>query len=222
MLSSLVIPDNMEPGFKSVFKVAEVVHISSGIYTFKLDRREEMGMITPIWSPSLQASPGTTLFILELSQSTDANAVSAHLSDIRPSLLLFLRKLRSVITQGPFGPQGQFARVQIHREDVDQDVVLLKRVENGMSATEKFFVVPQSIKTYRGEIKRLHVTQTDIVIAFPLAEDETPKVMPQDIYAFLPLRSYGFTVSIQARPAPIQPSLPNYAVRRTSRFSYVD
>ena len=37
------------PGFKSVFTVANVVHISSGPYTFKFDKSHDLGMLTPIW-----------------------------------------------------------------------------------------------------------------------------------------------------------------------------
>ena len=46
-------------GFKSVFKVADVVHISSGPFQFKLDRRETLGMIAPILEsfPSTQIIP---------------------------------------------------------------------------------------------------------------------------------------------------------------------
>lgn len=179
-------------GFKSVFKVADVVHISSGPYTFKLDRREELGMITPIWDPGSLATPGLTVFVLELSQAAGASAISAHLNDIKPSLLLFLRKLSCVVTQGPAG------KVEIHKEDVDQDVVLLKRIENGVVATEKYLRVTQPTKTFEGETKRAYITESDIVLAFPLESDESPKISVQDVHAFLPLRPYGFPVSFLA------------------------
>lgn len=39
-------------GFKSVFKVADVVHIARSFYEFKLDRNEPVGMILPILSLS--------------------------------------------------------------------------------------------------------------------------------------------------------------------------
>ncbi|KAF7971375.1 hypothetical protein HWV62_21338 [Athelia sp. TMB] len=178
-------------GFKSVFKVADVVHISSGIYKFKLDRREELGMITPIWSPALVSKPDVTTFILELCKSAEADAISTHLNDIKPSLLLFLHKLRSVVTQGPSSV------VEIRREDVDQDVVQLKRIENGAVTPEKYLLITRSTKTFTGESKRAQITQSDIVLAFPLEADESPKIGVQNVHAFLPLRSYGFTFVIQ-------------------------
>ena len=35
-------------GFKSVFKIADVVWIKSGYYSFKLDKSQPLGMITPL------------------------------------------------------------------------------------------------------------------------------------------------------------------------------
>ncbi len=43
-------------GFKSVFKVANVVHVASGHYQFKLDRREPLGMILPRLSTFSEAA----------------------------------------------------------------------------------------------------------------------------------------------------------------------
>src|ERR1700693_1612055 len=115
-------------GFKSVFKIADIVHISSGKYTFKLDRRQgELGMITPIWTPCLRVVPGYTTFDLELSKSADPVELSTDLKDIKPSLLLFLRRLRTVTIDGPIDHLGRNATVEIHRDNIDADVVHLHR-----------------------------------------------------------------------------------------------
>lgn len=177
-----------------MFKVADVVHISSGPYTFKLDRKEELGMITPIWTPSLAMIPGSTVFTLDLSKSADPEALAAHLKDIKPSLLLFLRKLRSLTIQGPLDHHGHHATIEIRREDIGPDLVSLRRVYNGKSSADKYFMVSQIAETFTEEKKRLKVIGSTIVLAFPLIDSEEPKIDDQAVHAFLPLRSYGFKV----------------------------
>jgi hypothetical protein len=164
------------------------------MYTFTLDRREELGMITPIWAPSLPVVPGRTTFDLELSSSADPKMLSAHLKDIQPTLLLFLRKLRYVTIEGPIGPQARTATIEIHRDDVDMDIVSLRRIENERSSIERYFRVTHVTQTYLREERRKNVTQSNVVLAFPLTETSAPQISIQSVHAFLPLRSYGFTV----------------------------
>lgn len=176
-------------GFKSVFKVADVVYIASGPYKFKLDRREKLGMITPIWTSSLPVpvAPGCTTFVLQLSNSTDTNMLSTHFKEIKPSLLLFLQKLRSVTIDGPFGQQGRYATIKILRDDIDANVVNLTRM-SGKPTTEKYFKVTHTTGTYTEEERRKNVTKSEIILAFPLTEDEEPIIDTQPVHAFLPLR----------------------------------
>jgi hypothetical protein len=185
------------PGFKSVFKIADEVDISSGVYTFRLDRKQKLGMITPIWLPSLAVEPGWTTFDLHL-KSTDLRALSAHLKEIKPSLLLFLRKLRRLTIQGPLGFLEEQVSIEIHLKganvDLDADTVTLRRDEDGDCYSEKYFRVKNLVDTYTKEEKRKGVSESTIVLAFPLAGDGTPEIGAQDVHAFLPLRSYGFNV----------------------------
>jgi hypothetical protein len=186
-------------GFKSVFKIADEVDISSGMYTFKLDRNGKLGMITPIWTPSLTVKPGWTTFDLHL-KSPDLAALTVHLKEIRPSLLLFLRRLRCLTIKGPLGFFGEHMSIEIHcsihPNDVDADVVSLQRIENGNRSSEKYFKVQQAAKTYTQEEKRKGISESVIVLAFPLTENEEPKTEAQSVHAFLPLRSYGFNVRL--------------------------
>jgi hypothetical protein len=185
-------------GFKSVFKIADEVNISSGIYTFKLDRNQKLGMITPIWTPSLPVKTGWTNFDLLL-KSSDSKALSAHLEGIKPSLLLFLRRLDCLTIKGPLGIFGKQVSIQIHRSvyhDNDAGVVTLRKVEDGHSSTEKYFQVKGIAKTYPQEDRRKGISESVVVLAFPLTENEEPKIGAQDVHAFLPLRSYGFKVCL--------------------------
>jgi hypothetical protein len=120
--------------------------------------------------------------------------LSAHLQDIQPALLLFLRKLRHVTIEGPIGPQARQASIEIHRDDVDTDIVSLQRIVNGRSFIKRYFRVTHVTQTYLKEARRRDVTHSNIVLAFPLTETDAPEISVQSVYAFLPLRSYGFTV----------------------------
>ena len=182
-------------GFKSVFKIADEVSIASGIYTFKLDRNQKLGMITPIWTPSLPVEVGWTNFDLLL-KSSDPKALSAHLKGIKPSLFLFLRRLRCLTIKGPLGSLGEEVSIEIHRSMFNDDVVTLRKVEDGHSSTEKYFKTKGIAKTYPQEDKRKDISESVVVLAFPLTENEEPKISSQDVYAFLPLRSYGFNVCV--------------------------
>jgi hypothetical protein len=174
-----------------------VVHIASGPYRFKLDRREKLGMITPIWTSSFAVIPGHTTFDLQLSNSADTKMLSDHLKDIKPSLLLFLQKLRAVTIDGPLGPQGRYATIEIRRDDIDASVVNLTRM-GGRPTTERYFKVTHITGTYKEEERRKNVTESGIILAFPLTENEEPIIDNQSVHAFLPLRSYGFSVSFWA------------------------
>jgi hypothetical protein len=164
------------------------------MYKFTLDRRKELGMITPIWAPSLPVAPGSTTFDLELSRSADPKMLLAHLKDIQPTLLLFLRKLRHVIIEGPIGPQGRTATIEFHRDNVDTDTVSLQRIENGRSSITRYFRVTHVTQTHLGEERRRDVKDSKVVLAFPLTETDAPQISVQSVHAFLPLRPYGFTV----------------------------
>ena len=55
-------------GFKSVFKAADVVWISSREFTFKFDKTKFLGMVTPIWADFPEPTrPGCTSIYLQLS-----------------------------------------------------------------------------------------------------------------------------------------------------------
>jgi len=59
-------------------------------------------------------------------------------------------------------------------------------------------MVRQIVKTYTQEEKRKGISESAVVLAFPLTENEEPKTDSQAVHSFLPLRSYGFNFVIQA------------------------
>jgi hypothetical protein len=78
-------------GFKSVFKAADVVWVSSREYTFKFDKNAQLGMIAPILDRFLAAiRSGWTSFYMQLSQEYNAQELIAELRALDPRLLIFL------------------------------------------------------------------------------------------------------------------------------------
>ncbi|KZP18490.1 hypothetical protein FIBSPDRAFT_1046178 [Athelia psychrophila] len=185
----------------SVFRVADVVHIASGDYKFKLDRREELGMITPIWddsSPAGHATPGGTAFVLELAKSEDPKEIAARLVELSSSLLLFLRRLRSLSISTGLGDPNLDRSIVIKCIEAENQVVQVQKTENGVTSSHQYFMTKKSISTFAEDPRRQGISKSEIVLAFPLDDAGRPHISPQTVHAFLPLRDYGFNFIIQA------------------------
>lgn len=86
-------------GFKSVFKVASVVWISSGPFSFHFDRDAPIGTLIPVWSEfkaTTMISAWKTMFCLRIPKQRDRLAVKKGLRNLEAEILLFLRKLRCI------------------------------------------------------------------------------------------------------------------------------
>jgi hypothetical protein len=173
--------------------LADVVYICSNEYTFKFDKDEVLGMITPIWTDQYPVRPGWTSFYLQLSPSEDSKTIISYVGDIRPSLLLFLPQLRQMNIEIQLRDNAYKKSIQLSRIDGDSDIVILK---DSRSEPEHYLMVKHIAKTFEHEKKREGVTKSEIVLAFPITQAGTPKIAKQPVYAFLPLKSYGFTVRV--------------------------
>jgi hypothetical protein len=182
-------------GFKSVFRVADRVYTSSKEFTFKLDKNEELGMITPIWAPDdYPVIPGWTSFYLHLSALEDPATLNSYIQDIKASLLLFLRKLRHVTIDVRLTDRTH-QYIQLYRDDVDSDISTLG---DSRSNQKRYLIVKHITRTFTEEKKRENIKESEVVLAFPLTANETPEIGEQYAHAFLPLRPYGFMVSLHA------------------------
>ncbi len=81
--------------------MADVVHIRSNPYTFRLDKHAELGMITPMWDANSKAQTThlQTQFLLELSDPDKYKTIREDLKTLDPFLLLFLRRLKQIKTR---------------------------------------------------------------------------------------------------------------------------
>lgn len=143
----------------------------------------------------------TTRICLPLKSDTEmqkhkSRSLTESFNDLHPSLLLFLNRLRSITIDNRSTNSKQiFERfdipgtniIEIHcRETIEKWFVIKKQL-----------IIPEEIKRNFDDL----IEATEIALAFPLHEIENNvpiKLIKQDIYAYLPLRTFGFTFIIQA------------------------
>ncbi|KAK5123899.1 hypothetical protein LTR85_002095 [Meristemomyces frigidus] len=85
-------------GFKSVFKVADVVWVKSGAMSFTFDKNKPLGMIAPEWTDAFPPTSISerTMFCFKIPNQDDRGIVRANLLELKPELLIFLRQLRNI------------------------------------------------------------------------------------------------------------------------------
>ncbi|KAH6668745.1 hypothetical protein B0J14DRAFT_518033 [Halenospora varia] len=197
-------------GFKSVFKVANVVHISSKGYSFRFDRRGMLGMITPIietfppanliGAPEGRTQGNQTQLLLELLGESEFKSIIKELHMLKPQMLIFLRKIRKLTVHTP-ERDVQF-EIQTVAEDQDLDrketaTLTSTSLRDGKTTKDKYLIVRRLVHSLAQDDRRENVEKTEVVLAFPLKQGR-PRVRAQDTYAYLPINDYGFNYLIQA------------------------
>ncbi len=210
-------------GFMSVFIAAREVHIQSGPFSFYFKHEKDgrgLGMITPIWEEPVEKlkSPLTrmTLHLHDRGSRDEFERLRAmiveQLDDLRPTCLIFLRKLRR-IRVAFYDEQGELERERelCHNNHVDGHSVALTTVSTdggGKTIREKQYyhvargtgtnLAPSQSRDSRDTLTTPHASSTaEVVLAFPLTTDGKPLIERQQLFAFLPVRELGFKVGDQ-------------------------
>jgi len=189
-------------GFKSVFMVSDKVEICSNGFQFQFwhskenplwEKWEHATMILPEWInevPDFIDSKQTNI-VLYLKPEI-RNEISKYIEEIHPSLLLFLKKLKVIEVEEEDG--NKIKKIKLHEKDGIVEIVY-EECETYWKVIKKLFKVPQDID----EERRRGVTETEIILAFPLKEDYSANTSEEQyVFAFLPIRKYGFKFIIQA------------------------
>jgi hypothetical protein len=182
-------------GFKSVFKIADIVWIHSGHYSFMFDKYTKLGMITPIWTAfPCQPKAGYTSMYLQLSDQCNVRELLNEIKSLDPRLLIFLRKLREVnITVQEDALPTWETKLTCHDVGATNGEELIKLHQDEDCRLYK--IIRHSISDLPPEPKRPNCCESQAVLAFPLSELEGASMASQNVYAFLPIRDYGFKVS---------------------------
>ncbi|KAF4633887.1 hypothetical protein G7Y89_g4233 [Cudoniella acicularis] len=180
-------------GFKSVFKIADLVWISSFKYSFKFDKTQKLGMITPQWAefPG-ESRPGFTSIMLQISKDYNREELLQEMKSMDPKCLMFLRKLREIsmarVSEDNASWTTTLGRTDEEAGDGSRRITRL----NHNDQTQNYLVSQHTVKTLPPEPKRPGRTESAIMLAFPIASTQEALIEPQQVYSFLPVRDYGF------------------------------
>ncbi|XP_056285066.1 uncharacterized protein wu:fj29h11 isoform X2 [Pseudoliparis swirei] len=187
-------------GFKSVFKVTDCPEIHSNGFHLRFDKTSgPMGYILPHWNEEerpldtqlkdLHMNSWTTKICLPLRSESHQTRNLFH--DLHPSLLLFLHRLRSISIYN----QSEKRLVTMTRKDLSHNVLEVEHTQG----IERWLVVKATVqpKTIKKDVEA-----TELALAFQLDSSITEKDIvcqpqKQPVFAYLPLRSFGFRFIIQ-------------------------
>ncbi|KAI1054608.1 hypothetical protein LB506_010697 [Fusarium annulatum] len=216
-------------GFKSVFKVADVVHVASGFYEFKFDRNARIGMILPITSqfPIADRVADHTQFLLELKSQRDYDVIKEELNSIEPDMLLFLRNLDEVHIS--IRGLNKHYRRKTTRLDPRYDGETVKISVQGDALTSKEYIIHRyTAEKLPAVPQREGIDTSKVVIAFAVNDEATPVYTTQKVFAFLPVDDFGFRFLIHAdfilvasREGIDESSPWNWYLRHVIQFSFV-
>ncbi|TSK14591.1 Sacsin [Bagarius yarrelli] len=186
-------------GFKSVFKVTDCPEIHSNDFHIQFDKASgPMGYILPHWVEEERHVPLVAKEIAEKSWTTkiflplrsESYQTKNLFHDVHPSLLLFLHRLRSITIYS----EAERKVVSMMRRDLNHNVLEVEHT----GGVERWLVVKKIL--YPEKVK-VDVESTELALAFQLnnGSEDKVKVQPrqQPVFAFLPLRSFGFRFVIQ-------------------------
>lgn len=183
-------------GFKSVFGIANQVHITSGVWSFcfRHQRNEDgIGMISPIWVPGEQL-PGhiRTRFRLLLS-FTEADGVETLCSQMRslhPSVVFALRRIKKLSIRFETA-KGADTTVSLRRSiNAARSIVTISSQEDATTKDYFYRVLEGQAVDMPREDERTQTTST-FTIGLPVTKSD--KGYPllsetgQYVFAFLPI-----------------------------------
>ncbi|KID97303.1 ATPase-like, ATP-binding domain protein, partial [Metarhizium majus ARSEF 297] len=197
-------------GFKSVFKLAKRAHIRSPPYYFQLDQTRELGMITPQWDQGFfdrhQENHQTTIILDRICDPTTdfSTALQNDVEAIDPGLLLFLRQIERIhlrlFTSSSDGVPAISKR--FHRVNWTPNSGFVSLKDEDADTRRNLYKHLFTIDCDGTETQRRGITNTDIVLAFPV-KNKSGKYVPliqktNFVFAYLPLGNFGFRFVIQA------------------------
>jgi len=197
-------------GFKSVFKVAKKVHVQSEPFSFAFEHARQsdadgLGMVTPLEHDYEDLPEDVqTRFTLSLLDSTTQTSSferrREELNNLPETLLLFLSSLEKL--QINMYPDAEDAIETTYRclSRGDDLETITKTVSRGganstTSTTQRFHVTRRIIENLPFDNARPKTRDATAVLAFPVDGSDSPVLERQHVYAYLPLREVGFTVS---------------------------
>jgi hypothetical protein len=192
--------------------VASKVHIQSGPFSFFFGHfpgNRGMGMVTPVWeTPKVVLPDPLTRITLTLlkkldypDQVLDYSELVSQFDALPETLLLFLKKL-GAITIDKVGPLGISAGYTTYSRTLDEPsrrATLQKTSRKAdtppQSLSNQYHITRKVLANLPGDERRDYNT-AEVMLAFHLDGESEPVIGPQKVYAYLPMRDFGFSVSM--------------------------
>ena len=196
-------------GFKSVFMVASKVYIHSGPFSFFFEHPSRsdasgMGMITPVYYlPDEPLNHARTRITLILRDAVDGKELEKQFfDDLADTLLLFLKKLKR-ISVNKYSTTTTLSRHTTYTCDCDDSnrrATLTKVTQAGGSPPEtrlkRYFTTKRRVSNLPDDDDRRGYNTAEIILAFPVDGNNVPVIEQQEVYAYLPIGSFGFPVGL--------------------------
>ncbi|KAL8716310.1 MAG: hypothetical protein Q9220_000215 [cf. Caloplaca sp. 1 TL-2023] len=202
-------------GFKSVFKIAQKVHIQSGQFSFAFSHTREddddgLGMITPFHEdPKELPFRVRTRMTLTLLDSTKFEERASEFRNVPDTLLMFLSQLQRLSIE-LYAPGSNVMSIQYSKRETREHglyATLITKIqrhgEQKSTSEQKYYIVKNDlhelpIDEARKDKQGKYIQRATVILAFPVDEHDEPVLKQQYTYAFLPLRQVGFNFLIQA------------------------
>jgi hypothetical protein len=193
-------------GFKSVFMVASKVHIQSGPFSFFFEHQpgaRGMGLVTPVWEPVKGALPDPlTRMTLTLLDKLDYPELLSQFDTLPDTFLLFLKKLATItIDKIDFaGNIAESTTFSCTLHEASRQATLSKVHRTGSEHPQtslKHYHITRKLLTDLPLDEQRDCDTAEVVLAFPLdgESEAAPVIGPQEVYAYLPIGDFGFSVS---------------------------
>lgn len=188
-------------GFKSVFSIAEEVHIQSGFWSFCFRHRkgdDGLGMVTPL-DAKLDVLPEGVTTRITLRYSKEAKQEFSRLieavRELPDTMILFLQRLREIHIN-ILHENGQYEKISISKQyDIgkQQCTIQRKQVSNDVTTNEdcNYHLFRNTVQNMPMHERREGRTDAKIELAFPFDSiTQQPKLSEQGqhVFAFLPLQ----------------------------------
>ncbi len=183
-------------GFKSVFGIADQVHVSSGVWSFRFSHRREedgIGMIEPFWVAGEKLSKDVrTRFRLHLSfsESDGLKNLCSQMRSLHPSIIFALRKIKKLSMRFEAAEAVQGTLSFEKSVDVDRNIMTIVSREDAKAAEYFYRVLSGEALDMPRHVERTRTTST-FTIGLPIStpDDGSPLLgeAGQFVFAFLPV-----------------------------------
>lgn len=202
-------------GFKSVFKISDSPQVHSNGFHIRFHSKNEahgggLGYILPFWiedQAEWQRQQGTT-FVLPLNETSAqrVDEISESLMAFEPSILLFLRRIRELRIADQVHKQTLHFLKEESTRSRHQTVQLFSQIRRKGServsvAQQQWLVVKRTLQApmaFASSPDQVRETEIAVALPFDLSSSASGDRPPlQQVFAYLPLRSYGFRFIVQ-------------------------